>query len=199
MLTELPLFPLGSVLLPYGRMPLQIFEPRYLDLVKDSLRDGIEFGVVWIRRGAEVAQRGSAAPHLGDYGSTAKIVDWDQLSNGLLGVTIEGVQRFDLASIETRANGLIVGQVALREPPPSARMLEVWQPVLEVLQGLEAHPHVRSLNLPVDYNQAWQVAYTLIQLLPFDEALKYELLGIDELDELMQEVDMMLSQVSGEA
>ena len=199
MVTELPLFPLGSVLLPYGRMPLQIFEQRYLDLVRDSLRSSTEFGVIWIRRGAEVAQRGSVAPQLGDYGTTAKIVDWDQLPNGLLGVTIEGVARFDLSAIETRGNGLVVGQVTLHERPEPMRMTPAWQPVLEVLQGLVAHPHVQGMNLPVDYNEAWEVAYTLIQLLPLDEALKYALLGIDGLDELMQQVDALLSEVSGEA
>ena len=90
MLTELPLFPLSAVLLPHGRMPLQIFEQRYLDLVRETLRSDSQFGVVWIRQGSEVAQRGRAAPELGDYGTSARIVDWDQRPNGLLGITIEG-------------------------------------------------------------------------------------------------------------
>jgi len=73
--SELPLFPLSGVLMPYGRMPLQIFEPRYLDLVRDCMKTDSAFGVVWIRRGAEVAQRCSASPQLCDYGTTARIVD----------------------------------------------------------------------------------------------------------------------------
>src|SRR5210317_1685183 len=93
---SLPLFPLSSVLLPCGRIPLQIFEQRYLDLVRDSMKSGTPFGVVWIRRGEEVAQRGSVAADLGDYGTCARIVDWDQLPNGLLGITIEGAERFEL-------------------------------------------------------------------------------------------------------
>lgn len=79
-MTELPLFPLSGVLLPYGKMPLQIFEQRYLDLVRDSMKNDSPFGVVWIRRGAEVAVRGAAAPQLGDYGTSARIVDWDRSS-----------------------------------------------------------------------------------------------------------------------
>ncbi|GAG99818.1 unnamed protein product, partial [marine sediment metagenome] len=66
---ELALFPLSGVLLPFGRVPLQIFEQRYLDLVRDSMKSASPFGVVWIRHGAEVAQRGRAAPQLGDYGT----------------------------------------------------------------------------------------------------------------------------------
>jgi Lon protease-like protein len=80
--SELPLFPLSAVLLPFGRMPLQIFEPRYVDLVRDCMRTSSPFGVVWIRRGAEVVQPGRKAPELGDYGTCARIVDWDQLPNG---------------------------------------------------------------------------------------------------------------------
>ena len=60
-MSELPLFPLSAVLLPFGRMPLQIFEQRYLDLVRDCMKTDTGFGVVWIRRGAEVNQRGSAS------------------------------------------------------------------------------------------------------------------------------------------
>lgn len=195
---ELPLFPLSGVLLPGGRVPLQIFEQRYLDLVRDTLKSGSEFGVIWIRRGAEVAQRGSAAPQLGDYGTTARIVDWDQLPNGLLGVTIEGGQRFDLESTSVRANGLVVGAVEMREPLPVAAMDPAWESLLDVLRSLEIHPHIQAMALQIDYDNAWQVAYTLIQVLPLDEALKYELLGLDSIEELIQELDAILNQISGE-
>jgi Lon protease-like protein len=197
-MSELPLFPLSGVLLPLGRMPLQIFEPRYLDLVRDCMKTDSAFGVVWIQRGAEVAQRGSASPQLGDYGSTARIIDWDQLPNGLLGLTIQGDQRFDLSSTAVRANGLVVGEVSMRAPSPAAAMEERWQTLVDVLQSLETHPHVQRMGLEVDYNDAWQVAYTLIQLLPLDEALKYHLLGIDDVTALMGELDTILNQISGE-
>ena len=145
-MTELPLFPLAAVLLPHGKMPLQIFEQRYLDLVRDSLRNGTPFGVVWIRRGAEVAQRGAAAPELGDYGTTARIIDWDQLPNGLLGLTIEGGQRFELAATEVRSNGLVTGRVALQDTPAPASVERAWQPLLDLLHSLETHPHVPRMG-----------------------------------------------------
>jgi Lon protease-like protein len=196
--SELPLFPLAGVLLPFGRIPLQIFEQRYLDLVRDSMKSSSPFGVVWIRQGAEVAQRGKASPELGDYGTCARIVDWDQLSNGLLGITIEGGERFDLHETHTRASGLVVGQVELREPTTAQKMSEDWLTLIDVLRSLETHPHVERMNLRVDYNDAWQVGYTLVQLLPLDESLKYELLGIEEIDDLMAELHALLNQISGE-
>ena len=197
-MSELSLFPLSGVLMPFGRMPLQIFEQRYLDLVRDTMKSDSAFGVVWIRRGAEVAQRGEASPQLGDYGTTARIVDWDQLPNGLLGVTIQGGQRFDLKSTGVRANGLVVGQVALRPAPQPAPVVPQWQSLLDILHSLETHPHVQRMALQLDYGDAWQVACTLIQLLPLEEALKYRLLGIDSIEALMAELDVILNQISGE-
>ena len=197
-MSELSLFPLSGVLLPFGRMPLQIFEPRYLDLVRDCMKTDSLFGVVWIQRGAEVAERGTASPQLADYGSTARIIDWDQLPNGLLGLTIQGDQRFDLNSTSVRGNGLVMGEVSMRAPSPAAAMEERWQTLVDVLQSLEIHPHVQRMALEVDYNDAWQVAYTLIQLLPLEEALKYHLLGIDDVTALMGELDTILNQISGE-
>jgi len=197
-LTELPLFPLSGVLVPHGRMPLRIFEPRYLDLVRETLRNDGMFGNVWIRRGSEVAQRGRASPELGDYGTAARIVDWDKLPDGLLGVTICGVNRFELFETEIRADGLQVGQVVHQPAPVETRMREEWQTLLDVLRSLERHPHVKRMKLKVDYNDAWQVGYTLVQLLPMEESLKYDMLGMESIDELMRELDALLSRVSGE-
>jgi Lon protease-like protein len=197
-MSELPLFPLSGVLLPFGRLPLKIFEPRYLQLVRDCVKSNSPFGVVWIRRGAEIVQRGRAAPELGDYGTCARIVDWDQLPNGLLGITIAGGERFELFETQTRSNGLIVGQVALQETVTPVPMSDTWLSLLNVLRSLETHPHVERMKLRVDYNDAWQVAYTLLQVLPLDEALKYELLGIESIHELMVKLQDLLNKVSGE-
>jgi Lon protease-like protein len=194
---ELPLFPLSGVLFPFGRIPLQIFEQRYLDLVRDCMKSNSPFGVVWIRRGAEVAQRGRAAPELGDYGTCARIVDWDQLPNGLLGITIEGDQRFELIETHMRANGLAVGQVNLQPPVTAVPLSADWLSLLDVLRSLETHPHVQRMKLRVDYNDAWQVGYALAQLLPLEESLKYELLGLDSADALLAELHTLLNQISG--
>jgi len=196
--SDIPLFPLSSMLLPYGQMPLQIFEQRYLDLVKDCMRSSTGFGVVWIRRGAEIAQRGRAEPDLGDYGTYARIIDWDQLSNGLLGITIRGGEIFELDETYRADSGLMMGNVRMQAALEPAPMLDNWQSLADVLRSLETHPHVQRMNLGVDYDNAWQVAFTLVQLLPLDEALKYELLGSENLDALMRELDIILNQISGE-
>jgi Lon protease-like protein len=178
-------------------MPLQIFEQRYLDLVRDCMKSGEPFGVVWIRRGAEVAEKGRASADLGDYGTCARIVDWDQLPNGLLGITIEGTERFELFDTSLRGNGLVVGEVSLKADPEPDAVRPEWQSFLDVMQSLETHPHVQRLNLPVDHSNAWSVAYSLLQLLPLDEHIKYEILGLDRIEEVMSELDIILNQISG--
>lgn len=197
-MSDIPLFPLSSVLLPYGQMPLQIFEQRYLDLVKDCMRSASGFGVVWVRRGAEVAEQGRAQQDLGDYGTYARIIDWDQLPNGLLGVTIQGGEIFELDETHRASNDLLMGTVRMQSALEPAPMLDSWQSLADVLKSLETHPHVQGMNLGVDYNNAWQVAFTLVQLLPLEESLKYELLGSENLDALIRELDIILNQISGE-
>jgi len=193
--TEIPLFPLSSVLVPHGRMALQIFEQRYLDLVRSCMREGSGFGVVWLRAGAEVAGAGA---ELGEHGTYARIVDWDQLPNGLLGLTIEGSERFALHRHWRLANALTMGEVTLGPPPPVVPMNDRWEGLARLLEGLQAHPHVQRLDLPVDKSNAAQVAGTLLQLLPLEEAEKHRLLGLPTAEALLEALDRLLNEISGE-
>jgi hypothetical protein len=195
-MTEIPLFPLSAVLLPYGRMPLQIFEQRYLELVKSSMRNAEPFGIVRIQRGVEVGS--TAVPKLASIGALATIVDWDQLDNGLLGITVEGGQRFTPVNCWRENNGLVRAEVELYPMPMPVAMIESWEPMRTVLEGLEAHPHVQRIGLPVNMDDAWQVAYSLIQLLPLEESLKLDLLSLSCIEELMRELDVLLNAISGE-
>jgi len=65
-----PLFPLPLVLFPGGRLPLQIFEARYLDMVGKCMREGDNFVVTMSR-----------AEGFADLGCEVSIRDFDQLSN----------------------------------------------------------------------------------------------------------------------
>ena len=194
---EIPLFPLSSVLVPYGRMPLQIFEQRYLDLIRSCMKSESGFGVVWIRHGSEVAGTSNANLELGQWGTYAEIVDWDQLPNGLLGISIEGRETFSLGETRTSATGQIYGSAVFGSSPVSSPMLDQWKSLGDVLRGLETHPHVQRMNLDIDYDDAWQVGYTLVQLLPLEENIKYELLGAESLEAMMSALDSTLNEISG--
>lgn len=196
-MTALSLFPLSVVLLPHGRMPLQIFEQRYLELVKSSMRSGEGFGIIAIERGAEVAPQ--AVPALAPLGCVASIVDWNQLDNGLLGITVEGGRRFRPQDTWREDNGLVRAEVELLPPLAPVPMIDAWEPLLTVLEGLREHPHVQRIGLPIDVNDAWQVGFTLVQLLPIDERVKVELLGQDSAEGLMRELELILTALGGVA
>ena len=161
------------------------------------MKNGTDFGVVWIRRGEEVAVKGSRQ-QLGDLGTLARIVDFDQLPNGLLGVTIEGRERFHLSDTRVASNGLVLGNVVFESMPEQAEFDDAWLSLREILENLKQHPHVRRMGLEIDFDDAWQVGYTLAQLLPLEESLKYSLLNAGDVEELMDQLDLILSDISGE-
>ncbi|MDN3609202.1 LON peptidase substrate-binding domain-containing protein [Vibrio ostreicida] len=103
-MSQLMLFPLGSILLPEGKMKLRIFEPRYKRLVKEaSQRDGT-FGICLFEKEGE----GSS---LSCVGTQAKIVDFELLDDGLLGLTVIGMKRFMIQRVKTEFDGLRVANV----------------------------------------------------------------------------------------
>ena len=79
-----PVMTLGNcVFLPQQLLPLRIFETRYVDMVKRCMREGSCFGVVLVQGGGET---GPVAGY-SDIGTTARIVDFNLLPDGLLGLT----------------------------------------------------------------------------------------------------------------
>ena len=74
----LPMFPLGTVLFPYGALPLHVFETRYRELTEDCLKGNREFGVVLIERGSEVGG-GDTRFHVG---TVARIVEAAKFPDG---------------------------------------------------------------------------------------------------------------------
>tara|TARA_B110000503_G_scaffold138062_1_gene223473 strand:- start:254 stop:850 length:597 start_codon:yes stop_codon:yes gene_type:complete len=195
---EIALFPLSSVLVPHGFMALQIFEQRYIDLVADCMRNDCGFGVIWLRQGSEISKQGIDTVDVGDYGTYARIVDWDQLANGLLGITVQGCERVHVDGVWRENNGLVKADVQCEPLLLPVPMLDAWQSLAVVLKGLEMHPHVQRMNLNIDYSNAWEVTYSLIQLLPLEESVKYELLGIASIEQLVEALDVLLNQISGE-
>lgn len=112
MLDTLPLFPLGSVLLPGGRLPLNIFEPRYRDLVQDLLNEDVpdrRFGVVTIRQGWEVGEDNVDSMY--DVGCTAVLDQARQLPGGRYDATAFGERRFRLLQIDHESASYLLARV----------------------------------------------------------------------------------------
>ncbi len=116
-MTEMrPLFPLGTVLYPGLVLPLNIFEERYRQLVRDLL-DGPEprnFGVIAIRQGRETGVTGVSA--LYEVGCLAEVREVTELPDGRFELETVGTERFRLLRIED-SSPYLVGEVELLDEP----------------------------------------------------------------------------------
>jgi Lon protease-like protein len=90
---ELPMFPLGSALVPFQVLPLHVFEPRYRALVRDCLAADGRFGVVLIERGSEV---GGGDVRF-DVGTVARIAESAELDDGRMALVAVGEERLRVA------------------------------------------------------------------------------------------------------
>jgi Lon protease-like protein len=180
---SIALFPLNIVLFPGGALPLRIFETRYVDMVRRCMRGSQAFGVALIREGNEV---GPAETF--DVGTLAKIVDFHQLSDGLLGLSCIGEQRFRIRSRGRQADGLNLAEVdwlasepAVAVPSRHARLSELLKSVLpqlgEVYTGIE---------MRLD-DAAW-VGHRLAEILPIPLTDKQSYL---ELNDPIERLDVL--------
>jgi Lon protease-like protein len=104
------LFPLKTILFPDGHLPLQVFEVRYLDLVKRCIAKGEEFGVVSLLDGSEVRVPDQHET-LSACGTMARILDWSAPLPGLLQISCIGTTRFQVKSAEQLKHGLWMAEV----------------------------------------------------------------------------------------
>lgn len=176
---EIPLFLLGVVLHSGGRMELRVFEPRYMDMVKECLRTNSPFGVCLIRQGAEVAtaEAGAAEPHA--VGALATIADWDMPQLGILNIVVHGGQRFRILSQRTQENQLVRAQVELLPDPPVkpipgdyARLVPMLRALLDALEDPPPQPHRF-------FDAAW-VADRWAEMLPLPMDRRQEILELDD-------------------
>lgn len=173
---RVPIFPLRSVLFPGGALPLRIFEPRYLDMISNCMKDGNRFGVCLIREGEE---SGEAAEPC----STGTLVDityFNMRDDGLLGVTIQGVQRFELLGCETLENQLIIGNIRPLQAEAAAELPEKYRFMAVMLRSIIdqlGYPYVR---LPEAYDDATWVGSRLSELLPIPMEQKQVFLEMND-------------------
>ena len=186
---ELPLFPLKTVLFPGGVLPLRIFETRYLDLVSRCMKTDSGFGVVTIHEGHEA---GGQPVSIHPVGALARIVDFDQTEDGLLGLTCLGVRRLRVVGHRVQPDHLLIGQVLWLPDDPVEPLLPSHEPLARVLRDLldneELQPYARFLAPDWD-NAAW-IGNRLTEILPLPLHIRQALL---ELTEPRQRLDILLA------
>jgi Lon protease-like protein len=163
-MSTLPLFPLGLVLFPDGPLPLRIFEPRYVDLVKRCLK-GTEpfFGVVLLREGREVGPHELAIEQVG---TSAEITDFHQLRDGLLGLSCLGRRRFRIRARHQQPDGLHVAEVEWIEAEPVMPVPERHAPLVELLKAVLPEIGGPYAKLPTRLDEAAWVGHRLAEIMP---------------------------------
>jgi hypothetical protein len=174
---ELPLFPLNAVLFPGGPLPLRIFEPRYLDMVSHCMRAQSGFAVVLLGEGE--GGEADAATSFAATGTEARIVDFDRLEGGLLGISCVGRERVRVVEAWREPDGLNRGRVldiaadpVISVPPDQSWLTDVVRQVLS--QADESYRHVERRE-----DAAW-IANRLAELLPLSLADRQALLELSD-------------------
>ena len=182
---ELPLFPLHTVLFPGGPLRLRIFEPRYLDMVRDCVRQDGSFGVCLIRDGTEA----DPAADIVDVGTLARIVDWNQLEDGLLGVTALGQRRFRVLERRVRADELVVGRIERLPEEPQHHVPDAHQELVTLAQALLDKLHPLYAEVPRSLDDATWISYRLAELLPLPLTRKQYFLELEDSLERLRQLD----------
>ena len=186
--TDIPLFPLGSVLFPGGHLPLRIFEPRYLDMVQRCQAQGQAFGVVALTQGQEVRLRegeGFRREAFHDIGTLARIEHFEHDQPGLIHIRTRGTRRFRLGSSRCLSHGLWVGQIELQPDDTAVPVPDDLRLAAEQLQDLLAGWRERAAadDLPVQPPYRWDDAGWLAnrwaELLPMPLADRQRLMAMD--------------------
>ncbi len=174
-IADLPLFPLHTVLFPGGRLPLKLFEQRYLEMAKECLRTNAAFGVCLILEGREVGE--PALPAM--IGCTARIATWDMPQLGVLNVRALGEQRFRVIDHRTEKNGLIRAEVELLAPEKDAALPPHLALGAQLLKRVIESQAEDLVERPCRYDSCSWVSARLAELLPLPLATKQELLELD--------------------
>lgn len=189
-----PLFPLNALVCPGGRIPLRIFEARYLDMVSRCLKNETGFVIVLLREGEPYSE--DESPFYA-YGTYCRIVDFSKTDKGLLQITVEGERRVRIGQAQQQQDGLWVGAIAPLEESGYVALPQRYDELREVLMALVQHPLIEELNLAIDYEDGRQVAWRLTELLPLDNCEKQRLLEMDDtlhrLESISEQLQAMTS------
>lgn len=184
---QVPLFPLNTVLFPGGPLPLRIFEPRYLDMISACMKQDAPFGVLLIRQGGETGQATTW-----NIGTLARVTDWYQGSDGILGITARGTDRFRLLSTERRADGLNVGEIEVLSSPPAEALpaeFAALPPILEAVLDDLGRLYEDLERRPDD---ARWVVWRFAEILPIGLEEKQSFLESDDTADCLQTIERVL-------
>lgn len=180
---SLPLFPLNVVICPGGQLPLRIFEARYLDMVKNCLRNQTSFAVVAVMPEGTTDPEGNFP--FANIGTLVDIIEADVETVGLMLIRCVGQHRVKVESFYQQDDGLVIGQVS--DIPNDVEMsvptdLQVSSEILrQLLEQLVAQntPYEKLPMVPYKLNDTGWVANRWVELLDLTLLEKQRLMQLD--------------------
>ena len=166
MLAEVPqtiaLFPLQVVLFPGGPLKLRIFETRYLDMVRRCMREQQPFGVALLLEGQEAGGPAVSA----EIGTTARIVDFEPLQDGLLGITAIGERTFRIRERSRQADGLNLAEIDWLPQPEPVPVPAESRDLVELLRYALPRMELAYDLTAARYDDAGWVSARLVEIFP---------------------------------
>lgn len=172
---KIPLFPLQTILFPGGPLSLRVFERRYLDMVSSCMASDQLFGII-LNKPSSTNDKNNFSK----IGTLAQIVDWDQGSDGVLGLKVIGKERFILTSHYTDENGLNMGEIEILEPEKKLLLPEGYLTLSAILETILNEFSELYASVTKDFNDASWVGYRLAEILPIELSQRQIYLEIDE-------------------
>ena len=165
---QLALFALNSFVLPEGRMRLRVFEPRYQRLISEASAGKRDFAIALVNPLVSKTHAERILP----LATQVKIDDFEQLPDGLLGITISGVQKVLIQQRWQEADGLLVAETEALPHWPAQPLADEYRTLSHYLQQvLTQYPELGSLYpAPRCEDAAW-LASRFLELLPLPPAL----------------------------
>ncbi len=194
----LPIFPLNTVLFPEGLLPLRVFEPRYMDMVRDCLRDEQEFGVCLIKKGREVG----ATTEPEEIGCRARIIDWNMEQLGVLQINVQGTERFHIRQLYSEPSGLLKAEVRPMEsiepihsvPKEFESCSKLLMRMIQQMQQDTEDPTKMPFAEPHRFNDATWVSNRLCEVLPISMLAKQKLMELSDAPTRLSLVHQYLQQ-----
>jgi hypothetical protein len=172
---KISLFPLQTILFPGGPLSLRVFERRYLDMVSSCMASDQLFGII-LNKPSSTNDKNNFSK----IGTLAQIVDWDQGSDGVLGLKVIGKERFILTSHYTDENGLNMGEIEILEPEKKLLLPEGYVTLSAILETILNEFSELYASVKKDFNDASWVGYRLAEILPIELSQRQIYLEIDE-------------------
>ena len=190
-MNDIPLFPLKSIVLPGGLFPLRIFERRYLDMIKDCIKEEKGFCIALVRDNTNE----EFITSIYNYACYVEIIDWNQLEDGLLGITVEGKNKVHITNSSLNNSNLLVGNIEAIEAEKEFMIPQKYIILSKFYRKI--YPGIKNfISFKKErFADATWVGYRLVECLPLDASSKNKLIASNDAIERLDKIYNIVNKI----